>query len=850
MAYGNIYYSGWHSDTKKGYLYIDKIDYAGTSSELVLKRDGFSITTNTQQPLLGMTLEFSLMNLETDFFTLLPLMYAKEREYKVRVVTIEPETISLFTGFLNCDQVYQKYLKRQSINFVASGFLSKLQDEHPVSIDTLKNITFIEIIDEILRSTGADFPIRINSILRAEGDTLEAGYTLFDKNGVFTELFWEDNVERTTSLEILKTILISFNCVLYWFDDFWYIERYSDIWNTSVDYVEYSIISLVPASGDVVPITNTVLEVHDLVFTETAQTLAVNPGIKKLRIDLQDKRFENLVNGDLSGVVFDGDPENTPEVRTWVQSDILWDNAGQPYSVLNNAIYRRPASSFVPYPISEGLSTTIKTTVLSEDTSIEIQFGYVITGKPFPENTWRFKDYTFRFHYYVRINPEHLYIVANESEEDEKTYRTEYSETSESFVQYVEISGSSFESTTQSVNVNISIPLGLVEKYDVFNPDYLLGNLSGDQLITIGFGAVTMYLTEQSEEQKQWEQANFPDDYDAENPMMFQVQWAYFGDFIVSETGNIQANVIEGTFEPNFVNKESISLDLYDSKSYSYKNSILRGTDLDKRTERWGILADGTVVNQRGVCYSSTNNPPTIADPHTINGTGFGTFNSRMTGLNPNTLYYVRAYAIDGEGNVVYATLPSILSGTYSFTTLNLVVGSKYGGGTIGYIFQPGDDGYIAGQIHGLIVSDYQYRDRIGVTSGGGPYTSDANRIIIGGGFANTEAILANPRQGQQGLSKLVPYRVNNFYNDWFLPSYNELKAIWANRDVIGGFEKFHYWTSTEPYGWGRAYKYCYAIDFSSLVTPIVIYGGYNNGYSTYWQKTHTTIYFRFVRKF
>ena len=55
------------------------------------------------------------------------------------------------------------------------------------------------------------------------------------------------------------------------------------------------------------------------------------------------------------------------------------------------------------------------------------------------------------------------------------------------------------------------------------------------------------------------------------------------------------------------------------------------------------------VVTARGVCWSTSPNP-TIADSHTVDGSGIGVFTSTMTGLSPNTQYYVRAYATNGVG--------------------------------------------------------------------------------------------------------------------------------------------------------------------------------------------------------
>jgi len=54
-------------------------------------------------------------------------------------------------------------------------------------------------------------------------------------------------------------------------------------------------------------------------------------------------------------------------------------------------------------------------------------------------------------------------------------------------------------------------------------------------------------------------------------------------------------------------------------------------------------------VTARGVCWSTSENP-TTSNSKTTNGTGLGTYTSNITGLSPNTTYYVRAYATNAEG--------------------------------------------------------------------------------------------------------------------------------------------------------------------------------------------------------
>ena len=57
----------------------------------------------------------------------------------------------------------------------------------------------------------------------------------------------------------------------------------------------------------------------------------------------------------------------------------------------------------------------------------------------------------------------------------------------------------------------------------------------------------------------------------------------------------------------------------------------------------------GAAVTARGVCWSTSQNP-TVSGNHTTDGTGTGSFTSTLTGLEPETTYYVRAYATNSEG--------------------------------------------------------------------------------------------------------------------------------------------------------------------------------------------------------
>jgi uncharacterized protein (TIGR02145 family) len=62
------------------------------------------------------------------------------------------------------------------------------------------------------------------------------------------------------------------------------------------------------------------------------------------------------------------------------------------------------------------------------------------------------------------------------------------------------------------------------------------------------------------------------------------------------------------------------------------------------------VISDGGAsVTSRGVCWSTAQSP-TLTDQFTVNGSGPGVFSSSITGLSPNTPYYVRAYASNSAG--------------------------------------------------------------------------------------------------------------------------------------------------------------------------------------------------------
>jgi uncharacterized protein (TIGR02145 family) len=115
-----------------------------------------------------------------------------------------------------------------------------------------------------------------------------------------------------------------------------------------------------------------------------------------------------------------------------------------------------------------------------------------------------------------------------------------------------------------------------------------------------------------------------------------------------------------------------IPISSIDSITYTVNNpgnlatittSPISNTSFTSATSGGSISATGgSSVTQRGVCWSTAQNPNT-ANSSTNDGNGTGSFTSNLTGLTANTTYYVRAYAINSAGTAY--------GNQQSFTTTN-----------------------------------------------------------------------------------------------------------------------------------------------------------------------------------
>ena len=197
----------------------------------------------------------------------------------------------------------------------------------------------------------------------------------------------------------------------------------------------------------------------------------------------------------------------------------------------------------------------------------------------------------------------------------------------------------------------------------------------------------------------------------------------------------IQALYTEGGYIPPLPN---ISTDAITDITQTTAKS--RGTE---------ITEGGSPITSKGICWSTSQNPDTT-DFKTNEGNGNGSFQSNLTGLLPNTFYYVRAYAVNSAG---------------------IAYGNEVG-------FQTLDDGSV--DLQKGLVAWYPFNGNVNDESGNGH-----NGIING-------ATLTVDRFGNQDSAYFFNGQGNSItVNNFNVPPSATTISFWAKTKDSNGLEDF-----------------------------------------------------------
>lgn len=255
---------------------------------------------------------------------------------------------------------------------------------------------------------------------------------------------------------------------------------------------------------------------------------------------------------------------------------------------------------------------------------------------------------------------------------------------------------------------------------------------------------------------------------------------------------------------------------------------------------------NGTITNageppysERGFVYGLYSNP-TLADEHiAVAGSGTGVFRTNVTGLLLDRTYYARAYATSVSGTIyssetkisTMAILPEVT--TLEVIDANVSAGAATFRGTIEFAGEPGytERGFVYSTMHeptiydnkivvngaGVIGSFSTYATGLPITE----YYVRAYAINRGGTVYGEEQVVELdwidiPTSGiavqkndigygsWDDINSMCENSIKGGYNDWRLPSKEELSMIYTNRYRIGRFHTdsgsswpYYYWTST-----------------------------------------------------
>ena len=202
--------------------------------------------------------------------------------------------------------------------------------------------------------------------------------------------------------------------------------------------------------------------------------------------------------------------------------------------------------------------------------------------------------------------------------------------------------------------------------------------------------------------------------------------------------------------------------------------------------------ASGSYGLSQGICWSTTPNPTVALATKTVDSARSVSFGGKMSGLTPNTTYYVRAYATTSAGTtygneISFLTKPAASTATFH-------IGQFYGGGYIFYIDNSGKHGLIMDTANLVDSSTYVYSGQTTTTmlkwtADPSDFNSLYTSAVLGAGAANSATMMT-----KLGADCTPVYLCRTSkrggYTDWYLPSLKELSLLYRQHYLLNNFLK------------------------------------------------------------
>lgn len=219
---------------------------------------------------------------------------------------------------------------------------------------------------------------------------------------------------------------------------------------------------------------------------------------------------------------------------------------------------------------------------------------------------------------------------------------------------------------------------------------------------------------------------------------------------------------------------------------------------IEKRADGPSAIASvindgGAAIIQKGIIWGTAPNLNISSSNKIISQSGDSAMRESIRGMAMNKTYYIKAFATNVKGtsysNEISLKIPVDITWRDS------------SGLVIFYIFKEGDNGYVNGEIHGLMTSGAPAISR-GIFECTNSITGTST--LIGTGYSNTEKIISKGSSCNSIGKKIVELNVTKpaGYSDWFIPSRDEFLKMrefnFKYKLLIPGTDTNDFWTSSE----------------------------------------------------